>query len=277
MMTAEVISRNVVHATSVDALDADLVNEHVNRDAFAAIRGVFSRDDMAAVLERVRAGFDPARDQPSIGESPAAVMDNFQKLSIGGAGSHWDYRPRFMRVIYNPLWAEDRYGMHATFRTLAQIRNALQGNPPNYAVDQVEDGVWTAARMQHYPGGGGNISRHRDAVISTVTSDAGVKRFHQMLLLLTSKGEHFETGGAYMEFGDEVVDLEDEFKAGDIIVYDGRTMHGVHDIDPHKVASLTAFDGRLVASVSLYKDMSAQAKPYAGYEGTFVDAEKPPE
>ena len=204
-------------------------------------------------------------------------MENFQKLSIGGAGSHWDYRPRFMRVIYNPLWAEDRYGMHTTFRKLAHIRNALQGNPPDYAVDKVEDGVWTAARMQHYPAGGGNISRHRDAVISTVTSDAGVKQFHQMLLLLTSKGEHFDVGGAYMEFGDEVVDLEDDFKAGDIVIYDGRTMHGVHDIDPHKVASLTGFEGRLIASVSLYKDMSAETKPYEGYEDTFVDAEKPPE
>lgn len=276
-MPAEAIRRNVVVARSAEDLDADLVNEHVDRDAFAAIRGVFSRGDMAAVLERVRRGFDAGLDRSSIGESPDSVMRNYQKLSIGGAGNHWDYRPRFMRVIYNPLWAEDRYGMHDTFRSLARIRNALQAKPLEYALDRVEDGLWTAARMQHYPAGGGNISRHRDAVISTVTTDAGVARFQQMLLLLTSKGEHFERGGAFMELDGEVVELEDEFKAGDIIVYDGRTMHGVHDIDPHVVPSLSSFAGRLVASVSLYKDMSGDSRAYAGYEDTFVDAEKPPE
>lgn len=271
------LADNVVKVRTIDDVDVDAINTCVERDAFAAIRGLFSPEQMRTVYADVRRGFDASKDAPSIGERPADVMSNFQKISIGGAGNHWDYRPRFMRVIYNPLWAPDVYGMRETFRTLARLRNKLQGYAPDFAIDKVTDGFWTPARMQHYPTGGGNISRHRDAVISTVTSDAGVRRFHQMLLLLTSKGEHFTEGGAYMEVSGERIELEDEFKAGDVVIYDGSTMHGVDDIDPQRVPSLNTLDGRLVALVSLYKDMSADAKSYAGYENTFVDANLPPE
>ena len=271
------LTENVIRVGSLDELNVDLINSHVDRSAFAAVRGLFSKEHMAAVYQRVRAGFDASRDRASIGERPLEVMKNFQKISIGGAGNHWDYRPRFMRVIYNPLWEPDIYGMHQTFRVLARMRNKLQGNALDYAVDKVEEGFWTAARIQHYPAGGGNISRHRDAVISTVTGDAGVRRFQQMLLLLTSKGEHYQEGGAFMDVDGEIIDLEDEFKAGDVVIYDGTTMHGVHDIDPGRVPTLQTLDGRMVALVSLYKDMSADAKSYAGYENTFVDAERAPE
>lgn len=272
----KLLANNVVTVRSVDEIDVQAINAHVARDSFAAIRGLFGPELMQDIYRSVQQGFDAHRDAASIGERPAEVMSNYQKISIGGAGNHWDYRPRFMRVIYNPIWAPDIYGMRETFRTLATVRNKLQGNRPDYAIDQVEDGLWTAARLQHYPSGGGNISRHRDAVISTVTGDAGVRAFQQMLLLMTSKGEHFQEGGAYMEVRGEVIELEDEFKAGDVVIYDGTTMHGVHDIDPQRVPSLHTLDGRLVALVSLYKDMSADAKSYAGYENTFVDAERPP-
>ena len=98
------LTENVIRVGSLDELNVDLINSHVDRSAFAAVRGLFSKEHMAAVYQRVRAGFDASRDRASIGERPLEVMKNFQKISIGGAGNHWDYRPRFMRVIYNPLW-----------------------------------------------------------------------------------------------------------------------------------------------------------------------------
>ncbi|MBD3222995.1 hypothetical protein GF314_17335 [bacterium] len=269
------LQANVFHARSPESVDAGAINARVDRDAFAAVRGIFSPDEMAEALRSVRAGFRPELDQPAIGEAPAAVMRNFQKLAIGGAGNHWDYRPRFMRTIYNPLWEPDIYGMHAVFRRLAQVRNVLQQKPLNHAIDTIEDGLWTAARLQHYPAGGGNISRHRDAVISTVTGDAGVARFHQLLLLITSKGSDFTEGGAFCEAGGQTYDLESEFRAGDIVIYDGTTMHGCWDVDPHVTPRLDTLDGRLVALVSLYKDMSADARAYEGYEDCDVDAGAP--
>lgn len=269
------LQANVFNISCPEAVPADAINARVDRDAFAAIRGIFSPDEMADVLRSIKAGFRADRDQPAIGEAPAAVMHNFQKLAIGGAGNHWDYRPRFMRTIYNPLWEPNIYGMHGIFRRLAQVRNMLQQKPLDYCIDDIEDGLWTAARMQHYPAGGGNISRHRDAVISTVTGDAGVTKFHQLLLLLTSKGTDFTTGGAFCETDGTTHDLESEFQAGDIVIYDGTTMHGVWDVDPQVRPRLDTLDGRLVALVSLYKDMSQDSRAYQGYEDCSEDAGKP--
>lgn len=269
------LKQNIVCAKSVENFDADFVNSLVNRDAFACIRGLFDPEEMQTVCEKIRSAFSADRDNPAIGEPPGAVMRNFQKIAIGGAGNHWDYRPRFMRVIYNPMWEPDIYGMHATFRRLAMVRNRLQNYPLDYAIDRVEDKLWTAPRIQHYPSGGGNISRHRDVVISTVTEDAGVQRFLQMLLLLTTKGKDFTEGGAFIELDGEIIETEGEFRAGDVLLYDGRTMHGVWDIDPHLKPRLDTLDGRMVAIVSLYKDMSKDVNIYEGYEAYDIDAEAP--
>jgi hypothetical protein len=111
-------------------------------------------------------------------------------------------------------------------------------------------------------------------VISTVTTDAGVQRFHQLLLLLTTKGIDFQEGGAYIEINGERIEFEEEFKGGDLLLYDGRTMHGVMDIDPHIKPSLDKLTGRFVALASLYKDMSKDQRPYEGYENCDIDAEK---
>lgn len=273
----ERLRKNVVLAESVAVADVDLVNALVQKDAFAVVRGVFDSDEMEVVRENIIAGFDSERDQPSIGEHPSVLLNNYQKMTIGGQVNHWDYRPRFMRTMYSPMWAPDIYGMRATFWKVAQLRNRLQGKPVDYAIAGVEDNLWTASRLQHYPAGGGNISRHRDAVLQTVTEASGVTAFYQILLLITSKGKHFEDGGAFIELNGDLVNLEDEFKAGDVVIYDGGTMHGVHEIDPHKVPSLNTLDGRLVALVSLYKDMFGAAKSYEGFENTFVDANLPPE
>lgn len=268
------LKRNIVDVDGLEQLDPAEINALVDRDAFACVRGLFSREEIDLALKNAREGFSAERDNPAIGEKPGVVMSNYQKIAIGGAGNHWDYRPRFMRTIYNPVWANDIYGMRDIFVKFAKFRNMLQGYPLDYAIDSVEDGLWTAARLQQYPQGGGNISRHRDVVISTVTTEAGVERFLQLLLLITTKGKDFEEGGAYIEVDGELIEFEEEFVGGDIILYDGRTMHGVSDIDPHLKPDLSTLCGRLVAIVSLYKDMSADEKAYVGYEETNIDAEQ---
>jgi hypothetical protein len=148
---------------------------------------------------------------------------------------------------------------------MAQLRNVLLHKPLNYAIDNIEDGMWTAARIQHYPAGGGFIAPHRDVVISTVNLDAGTHRFHQLLLLLTTKGVDFSVGGAFVEHEGVRIEYEDELGAGDVAIYNGVSLHGVYDVDPHRLTDFTGLSGRLVAMVSLYKDMSGDEKPYQEY------------
>ena len=244
----------------------EAVNETVDRHSFACIRGLFSKEEMKAARERVARNFSSANDRPAIGDTGRDVMKNFQKLAIGGAMASWDYRPRFYRIFYTPLWAPDIFGVHDIFRRFARLRNRLEGYRPDFAIDRVEDGLWTAARLQHYPAGGGFFMAHKDVVIDTVTRDAGQRRFHQLLLLLTTKGEDFQDGGGFVDYGEDRLYFEERCGAGDIVLYDGATLHGVADIDPHVKPSLDRLDGRLVAMASLYKDMSGEEKPYQGYE-----------
>ena len=41
--------------------------------------------------------------------------------------------------------------------------------------------------------------------------------------------------------------------SGDVLVYDGRTLHGVEEVDPNSVVNMNNINGRLVAMASLYK------------------------
>lgn len=267
--TAALLDGATLRVSGLAALDPAEVRRIMVKYSFCRIRGLFGAAEIRAGLESLRRGFDPSLDNPVIGEAPGAVMKNFQKLAIGGTMQSWAYRPRFIRILYNPLWEADIYGLHGLFRKLAALRNRLQGHPEGYAIDTVDGGMWTAARVQHYPAGGGFLIPHRDTVISKVNSDAGIEQFYQILLPLTQKGMDFERGGGFVELEDgegQRVYIEDNIEAGDVVMYDGRTVHGVADIDPHKRVNLQTMDGRVVMFASLYKDMSGDSRLYAEYD-----------
>jgi hypothetical protein len=249
----------------ITKLDVDALLQAVGNQGYTAVRGLFSKSAMHAATVSIRAGFDAGRDRPGMGEKPSDVMQNFQKLIIGTGAQTNYYVPRCVRVIYNPLWAEDLYGMHAVFHRLAQLRNHIQGHALDYAIENVENGLWTAARLQHYPVGGGFFAPHRDAISPTTSREAGLLKFIQILLLVTERGVNYERGGAYIETDKGEIDLEAGYGAGDVLVYDGRSMHGVADIDPHKLPDLKSPDGRIVALVTLYADMAGNDAQYRHY------------
>ncbi len=78
-------------------------------------------------------------------------------------------------------------------------------------------------------------------------------RYLQVLLAMSRRGVDFDLGGAYVDHPRGRLDVEDALQVGDLLVYDGRTTHGVADIDPHRVPDLRRLDGRLVGLVNLYE------------------------
>ncbi|GAB4524756.1 MAG: hypothetical protein Tsb0010_08600 [Parvularculaceae bacterium] len=269
MLTAQTLSppteAPIIEIDAPSSVDAQFVERCVAEHGFAIIRGLVARDRLNTARRAIAVGFDPRQDAPATGTPPDAALRNFQKIVIGGGAQRGYYVPRFARILYNPLWAEDIYKMREIFRILARLRNRLQGYPETYAMDQVEDGLFTAARLQHYPAGGGFFAAHRDAVVDRVTREAGLAKFFQLVMLLTQKGEDFAAGGAFVDRNGARLDLEAEAQAGDVLVYDGRSVHGVDDVDPHLVPDLGSLRGRLVALTSLYKDMNGKAAEYQNY------------
>lgn len=250
------MSGSVFEVSAAGDLPVASLLEAVQAHGYAAVRGLFSKAEMRGVVEGFKAGFDASKDRPGQGDSPKDVMRNFQKVIIGvGAQAHYPI-PRCLRILYNPLWDEDVYGAHEMFRKLARLRNHIQGHAPDYAVDSVQDKLWTAARLQQYPPGCGFFAPHCDVLSAKATADVGMLKFIQIILLITERGVDYDKGGTYVEKDGERIDIEAVCGAGDVIVYDGRSVHGVWDIDPHKLPDLSGPSGRLVALVTLYADMT---------------------
>ncbi len=240
-------------------IPVDAFNEKMERDTFACIRGIISPEEVESAKQKLRERFDRRNDHPGTGQPPDAVRHNFQKLNVGGErlkGPNDD--ARLFRAFYNPIWEEDIYGFRDAFVRMAKVRNVLAGNPIDFATQGIEDnGLWTAARIHQYMAGGGFFRGHTDYVVSDIADEKGTK-FFQLLLLMSDKGpgKDFETGGAFVDIGDERVYLEDHFRPGDLMVYDGRSRHGVEDVDPHLPLDLDVINGRLAAFVTLFKVMN---------------------
>ena len=72
---------------------------------------------------------------------------------------------------------------------------------------------------------------------------------------MSRKGEHFHQGGAFVDIGETRYCLDDNALMGDIIIYDGRTVHGVEDIDPRSMLDLSTINGRVAGFATLFKKM----------------------
>ena len=157
-------------------------------------------------------------------------------------------------MFYNPTFSDDIYGMHDIFKRLIVFRNHLYSLPPNFTVNGTEDGMWSASRINHYPRGGGFMAQHTDVGTANLSKNLGMEQYVQLILVMSVKGQDFSEGGAYIVDEDGSRNFyEDECKLGDVVIYDGRVMHGVEEIDPMEPLDLNSFEGRHVALVTLFK------------------------
>jgi hypothetical protein len=217
-----------------------------------------------AVLQRMRAGFDPAADRKLDPRDSDAVRRNFQRLQVGANSGVGSLRTlgRFVRAFYNPMFADDVHGMRAHFATLARLRNLLAGRPREFAVAGDEAGSWTCARLLQYPRGGGFMVPHRDIYAQAASHDIG-QDFFQPVLLLTEHGRDYAEGGGYVDHDGARFHFERHCRAGDVVVYDGRSVHGVADIDPLDPLDLHTLSGRVAALVSIYRVLQPGGDDYA--------------
>jgi hypothetical protein len=249
-------AQNIYTAHSLAEIDLAGIHEKLNTDSFAGIRGLVDKEQLRKGILRLQKNFNPKNDNPTTGEGPKAVQDNFQKMLVGGVKKKYNNFPRFFRSFYNPIWAEDIYGLREIFKTVARVRNLLANLPSEFAIEKIEaNGLWTASRIHQYPIGGGFFDAHRDTTLIDISNEKRTE-FYQIILVMSEKGRDFDEGGAFVDKGNERIILEDIFELGDIIIYDGSTQHGVEEIDPHKKLVMDQATGRLAGFVSLYKAMT---------------------
>jgi hypothetical protein len=240
------------------------VRRTIAEHGLACVRGLFDAERLRAIYDGIVARFDPKDDRRHDPRDTEAVRRNFQKLQVGANSGVASKRTlgRFMRILYNPIFAEDVHGMRADFVALARFRNLLYGLSEDHAVAGTDRGYWTCSRLLQYPKGGGFIVPHRDLYAQVATVEAGLGYF-QPLLLITEKNRDFHEGGGYVDIGEDRFFYEAFTRAGDVVVYDGRSVHGVADVDPLEPLELARFGGRVVALASLFRRLEPGGDDYA--------------
>lgn len=228
----------------------DRIVGDVSIRGFTSIRGLIDQEDIATCLAKAKQYADTSKHLGSSGISPAQIRTNMSKWSIGGQSTSQSGLPRFMLTIYNPLFEEDRFGLHKHFETLIALRDTLAGRPLQ-ADEILRPARFNACRLQLYPTGGGFMGAHTDSRAAENLQE-GSGPYIQLVMLLTEKGSDYLQGGAFVIKDGQAIDTEHESRAGDILVYDGSTMHGVADIDPNHPLDTTSFGGRVVALATVY-------------------------
>ena len=92
-------------------------------------RGQHRRNDATGAERGEDAERHPVADRKHDPSDPEAIRANFQKLQVGCSFGGGIREPlgRFLRMIFNPIFAEDVLGMRQHFVTLARLRAALRG------------------------------------------------------------------------------------------------------------------------------------------------------
>jgi hypothetical protein len=258
LIAAATISRSGIENVRRKEL-LDKIEQH----GIVVVRGLNSAAEIQAAKQRLRESFSIERDGPATGETPDDLYANYQKFSVNGGQFRANAHAQCVRSYYNPLFADDIYGMREVFRRAAQFRNILSDVPVNWAIDSIEDGFWTASRIHHYPAGGGFMEEHNEIHVPKVYEEAGLKiAYFQPLVVMSRRGSDagcdYETGGGYFVRDGERVYYEQFCEVGDVLAYDTRVMHGVTEIDIQKPFRQDSHLGRYAAFVTLYRDFSGK-------------------
>src|SRR6185312_14440020 len=181
------------------------------------------------------------------------AQEPWRKLAIGGSnGLGYQYAQNLQSIYFD---ANDKNypALGALFGFMVKVRNRLMGVAPDFGSNPERDRFWNACRIHHYPRGGGFMATHRDTHFPHLIKEQLDKPFYQVSVLLSRKGEDFVSGGGIVQNRQgNTIDLEKAGGFGTMVIFDGRTPHGVDDVDLDQVIDFTSPSGRLAAFVNLY-------------------------
>jgi hypothetical protein len=174
----------------------------------------------------------------------------WRKLAIGSTNGVGEAYAQFLQTIYFDCERSPYPNLNTLFKLVIDIRNRLMGVRRDFGKDPVGDGFWNACRVHHYPSGGGFMVTHTDTYFPF---KLGEYSFYQLLIPLSMKGRDFDHGGGVIiDRHGSKINTDDEGGLGTVLVFDGRTRHGVEDVDPEALVDFANPRGRLSVVCNLY-------------------------
>jgi hypothetical protein len=242
----------------VTAIDTAAVDQELNRRGYLIIRDLGieqksqeARSEYLRCLEQSKLHATRERFHYS-----ALSKEPWRKLAIGSANGLGDPYAQNLQSIYFDAHDRNYTALGSLFKTMILIRNRLMGVDASFGSNPEQDRFWNACRVHHYPRGGGFMATHKDTHFPQVIGAQIGKPFYQVCVLLSRKNADFFAGGGVIYDNEkQKIDLETEGGFGSLILFDGRTYHGVEDVDLDQVIDFSRTDGRLAAFVNLYSVM----------------------
>lgn len=230
---------NVYEVGSIENVERsiDEVRSRVDEMGFAILRGATPPLALASFRARVRAVFGAERDLRVSGDYKRGSPD-FQRLDLG----EYAASTRFARYFMLFPWNND-----ATFagagETQMRLLNLLSKKPLSVgdASADVNRNRFRVSFVIQYPVGGGFMSRHRE-----YSGQEEGDKAYVVYTALTTRGEDYKSGGAYVFQGDRRVDIDAVARAGDVVIYRGDYYHGVEGIDRDQPVNLGEICGRMM-------------------------------
>jgi hypothetical protein len=177
----------------------------------------------------------------------------WRKLAIGSSNGVGEPYAQNLQTTYFDANDKNYPAIRSLFQMTIAVRNRLMGVEPSFGGDPERDRFWNACRIHHYPRGGGFMMPHKDTYFPQVIDAQIGKPFYQVCVLLSRKSTDFFSGGGFVvDNQKEKIDLEARGGFGALVIFDGRTYHGVDDVDLDQVIDFSRSDGRIAAFANLY-------------------------
>ena len=186
----------------------------------------------------------------------ALAKGPWRKLAVGSGNGVGEPYAQNLQSIYFDANDNNYPAIRDLFGVIIGVRNRLMRVETSFGGDPERDRYWNACRVHHYPRGGGFMMAHRDTYFPQIIDEQIGKPFYQVCVLLSRKGTDFVSGGGFVvDNQKEKIDLETRGGFGALVIFDGRTHHGVDDIDLDRVIDFSKSDGRIAAFANLYAVM----------------------
>jgi hypothetical protein len=239
----------------VTAIDPDLIDHELDRCGYFVIHDA----KVAAACAGARTEYERCLQTSKV-HAPrekfhysSLSREPWRKLAIGSSNGIGDPYAQNLQSIYFDANDTNYPALGALFRFMIAVRNRLMRLDVSFGDNPERDRFWNACRIHHYPRGGGFMAMHRDTHFPRIIDAQIGKPFYQVSVLLSRKNVDFFSGGGFViNKHNERVDLETEGGFGSLVLFDGRTCHGVEDVDLDQIIDFSRSDGRLAAFVNLY-------------------------
>lgn len=181
-------------------------------------------------------------------------LPNYEPIELNAKNSHriniLDERAYvkgcFHQFSFYP-WNQDILQLFNYTRDVYFLRNLINGLPKERYVENIleNDGCVARLSFQFYPKSIGALNRHTDPV--------GEHQLCVPLLIMSKKGDDFNTGGLFVESKGKKIYVDDLCDIGDVVLFNAQIPHGVDVIDKEKEEDWFSFEGRMMMIFAINK------------------------